>query len=729
MSQSWIRALFSSRQRKTVSRQFTPCLEQLVDRIAPAVTASFNPTSGLLLVRGDNVDNSITIQRNTAGLIRVNGARVSTPSGFLKLNQVQKILVKALGGNDTVLLSPAAGGITKPATLRGGVGDDTLTGGVLNDALLGEAGNDSINGGLGNDNIIPGAGADTVNLSSLTGTTVNIDLGVGGSGDASADTLIVNGTAATDVIQVGVNGAVVQITGLAAQINISQAEAANDVATINGLGSDDTLSGSAGLSALIKLTLDGGDGNDIINGGNGADTLIGGAGNDTIDGNQGNDAASLGAGDDIFVWDPGDGSDVVEGQEGSDTLRFNGSAGAEIFAGSANGARLSFTRNLGNIVMDTNDVEILALNALGGADTATINDLTGTDVSTVNIDLGVGGAGDAGADTVNVNGTAAADVIQAIANGAAVQVNGLTAQVNLVQTEVANDVLTINGLGGNDTLSGGALAALVRLTLDGGDGNDTLNGANGADTLLGGNGNDTIDGNQGNDTALMGSGNDTFVWDPGDGSDVVEGQDGVDTMLFNGAAGAEIFTASSNGGRMLFTRNVGNILMDTDDVEVLTLNALGGTDLVTINDLAATDVTNVNVNLGVAGASDGAADAVTVNGTVAVDVMSISGSAGSATITTASLIIALTINTSGGDDIVSASTLANSSVDLTLNGGAANDILVGSQGSDTINGEDGDDLMFGGLGNDTFTGGLGTDEANGGAGTDVDGGGIETFNQ
>ncbi len=30
--------------------------------------------------------------------------------------------------------------------------------------------------------------------------------------------------------------------------------------------------------------------------------------------------------------------------------------------------------------------------------------------------------------------------------------------------------------------------------------------------------------------------------------------------------------------------------MDTDDVELLDLNALGGTDLATVNDLAATDV-------------------------------------------------------------------------------------------------------------------------------------------
>jgi Ca2+-binding RTX toxin-like protein len=89
----------------------------------------------------------------------------------------------------------------------------------------------------------------------------------------------------------------------------------------------------------------------------------------------------------------------------------------------------------------------------------------------------------------------------------------------------------------------------------------------------------------------------------------------------------------------------------------------------------------------------------------------------------------LTVNNSAGDDLVSASTLASTSVALTLNGGNDNDILVGSQGNDTINGDAGDDTMFGGNGNDTFTGGTGTDSAVGGAGNDVDGGGIETFTQ
>ncbi|UVO51672.1 tandem-95 repeat protein [Sphingomonas sp. SUN019] len=53
-------------------------------------------------------------------------------------------------------------------------------------------------------------------------------------------------------------------------------------------------------------------------------------------------------------------------------------------------------------------------------------------------------------------------------------------------TAPSNDLWTINGLGGNDVLTGNASAD----TINGGSGNDTLDGAGGADTLIGGTGND-----------------------------------------------------------------------------------------------------------------------------------------------------------------------------------------------------------------------------------------------
>jgi hypothetical protein len=258
--------------------------------------------------------------------------------------------------------------------------------------------------------------------------------------------------------------------------------------------------GSANLSfdraAFDKIVVDAGGGGDrvridetngvftdtettMINGENGADTLLGGSGfelfrggaqNDLVDGNAGGDVGILGGGRDTFVWDPGDGSDVVEGEGGSDTLVFNGSGGDEIFDFSANGPRLRFFRNLGNITMDTDDVEQVDLNALGGADNAVVNDLSGTDVNLANIDLeGTlgSGLGDGQPDTITVNGSNAPDSVRVRRDGDIVAVRGLTPRVRIAHSEAANDSVTINGLGGNDRFAIGAgLDALIQVTVN-----------------------------------------------------------------------------------------------------------------------------------------------------------------------------------------------------------------------------------------------------------------------
>ncbi len=46
---------------------------------------------------------------------------------------------------------------------------------------------------------------------------------------------------------------------------------------------------------------------------------------------------------------------------------------------------------------------------------------------------------------------------------------------------------------------------------------------------------------------------------------------------------------------------------------------------------------------------------------------------------------------------------------LTLEGGAADDALIGGNGDDTINGDAGDDILIGGPGVDTLNGGPGDD--------------------
>jgi len=407
---------------------------------------------------------------------------------------------------------------------------------------------------------------------------------------------------------------------------------------VAALSGDDSVridEANGAFTDAIPTTIDGGPGNDTIAGGSGNELLIGGDGNDVIDGNKGSDTALLGAGDDVFVWDPGDGSDVVEGGDGSDTMRFNGAAAAEQFTLSANGSRLRFFRDVGNVTMDTAGVERVDVNALGGADLVTVDDLSGTDVSSVNVDLAAslgGTTGDAAVDRLVVNGTAGDDAIKVGGDTSGVTVSGLHTQV-AIQHQEPTDQLAVDGLAGADSIDASGLAAnAIALTLDGGAGDDTIAGGQGVETSLGGDGNDVIDGNKGNDTALMGAGDDVFVWDPGDGSDIVEGGDGrSDTMRFNGAAAAEQFTLSANGSRLRFLRDVGNITMDTAGVEHVDVNALAGADLVTVNDLSGTDVSSVNVDLAASlggTTGDGAVDRVVMNGTAAVDAIDVSGDSG-----------------------------------------------------------------------------------------------------
>jgi Ca2+-binding RTX toxin-like protein len=166
-----------------------------------------------------------------------------------------------------------------------------------------------------------------------------------------------------------------------------------------------------------------------------------------------------------------------------------------------------------------------------------------------------------------------------------------------------------------------------------------MNGGLGNDLVLGSEGNDLINGGDGNDTALMGAGDDTFVWNPGDDNDTLEGQGGFDKMLFNGSNAAENIDISANGGRVIFFRNVANVVMDLNDVEGIDFNALGGADTVVVNDLSGTDIVELNLNLaatigGTAG--DGQPDTVIVQGTSGDDVALVVGDALGTSISTSS---------------------------------------------------------------------------------------------
>jgi Ca2+-binding RTX toxin-like protein len=719
------RAVRTSSHHRTRPKRSAFVIEPLESRIMPAVTASFSPGAGVLSVFGDNLDNTITLSLNAAGNILVNNGAVQVVGGSPTVANTALIQTFGQGGNDAITLSET-NGVLPRANLFGGAGNDTLTGGSGGDMLFGQSGNDTLlgRGGFdflfgGSENDVLTGGDDDDQVFGESGNDRMIwnpgddtDLNEGGAG---IDTVEVNGGNGAEQFTATANGLRVRfdrVTPAPFSIDIGTSE--NLV--LNANGGDDSFSATGNLAALIQITVDGGTGNDTILGSNGVDQLFGGDGNDFIDGQQGNDTAFLGDGDDVFQWDPGDGSDTVEGQDGTDTMLFNGSAGNEEFEASANGPRVRFTRNLGNIVMDLNDVERIDLNALGGTDQVTVNDLSGTDTVAINVALAgtIGGTtGDAAIDTVIVNGTNGNDIIDIFGAGSSYSVVGLAVLVN-VRTSEPNDKLVVRALGGNDGVTATTLpAGVVLLTLDGGSGNDTLLGSQGADTFFGGDGNDFVLGDNGNDTATLGAGGDVFQWNPGDGNDIIGGGDGTDAMLFFGANIAENIDIFANAGHVIFTRDIANVTMDLDDVEVIDFRALGGADDIAVGDLSGTDAAQINLALtGPNGDGDEAADTVNVNGTNNIDTILVVGSATSASVLGLQAVVNITgaeaaldvlaINALFGDDVVNASGLSAGVIGLQINGGPGNDIMIGSQGDDFVNGGDGDDTAFLGAGDDTF---------------------------
>jgi Ca2+-binding RTX toxin-like protein len=691
-----------------------------------AVTASFNPGQGTLRVFGDALDNNITISRNAAGNILVNGGAVNVVGGTPTVANTALIQVASQGGADTVTLNQASGALPR-ANLFGGAGNDVLSGGAGGDQLFGEAGNDTLLGqggfdflfgGNENDTLTGGDADDQVYGQAGTDRMIwnpgdDTDLNEGGDG---SDTVEVNGGGGAEVFTTTANGLRVRFDRL------DPAPFSIDIGTseklvLNANGGNDSFSATGNLAALIQITVDGGAGNDTILGSNGIDLLLGGDGDDFVDGQQGNDVAFLGANNDVFQWDPGDGSDTVEGQDGTDTMLFNGSGGAENFQASANSGRVLFTRNLANIVMDLDDVEVIDLNTLGNTDTTTVNDLSGTDLVELNVDQAgtIGGtAGDGQADVVIVNGTNGDDIVDVFGAGTSVSVLGLSARVNIANAEGANDSLVVNALGGDDGVTATTLpAGVIKLTIDGGAGDDSLIGSQGADVFLGGDGQDFVFGDNGNDVAFMGAGDDAFHWNPGDGNDTLEGQDGADSMLFFGANIGENIDIVANGGRVIFFRDVASVTMDLDDVENVDFRALGGADNVVVGDLSGTDLTQAGLDLrGPNGGGDGAADTITVNGTQGADVFGAAGDAGGINVfglhTAVNVFFQeqandrLTLNALGGDDLVDATSLEADGIQLTMNGSLGIDQFLGSEGDDLVNGGDGNDVAFMGAGDDTF---------------------------
>ena len=136
-----------------------------------AIKASFNPGTGLLSVIGGSANDLITLSRDAAGRLLVNGGAVAIDGGTSTVANTTLIQVFGQGGNDTI--SPdEAGGVLPRADRFSGAGNDALAGGSGNDERYGRAGNDTLPGRNVDDVPDGGPGQDVLNARSGDDTRI-----------------------------------------------------------------------------------------------------------------------------------------------------------------------------------------------------------------------------------------------------------------------------------------------------------------------------------------------------------------------------------------------------------------------------------------------------------------------------------------------------------------------------------------------------------------------------
>ena len=109
---------------------------------------------------------------------------------------------------------------------------------------------------------------------------------------------------------------------------------------------------------------------------------------------------------------------------------------------------MRLTRDVDNVTMDLNGVELIKFHALNGADNIVIDDLTGTDATSagiqVDLESAIGsGIGDGQVDTVTINATAGNDIITVFSSAGIVGINGASAPVAIFHAESGDRLLVM----------------------------------------------------------------------------------------------------------------------------------------------------------------------------------------------------------------------------------------------------------------------------------------------
>jgi Ca2+-binding RTX toxin-like protein len=254
------------------------------------------------LITGRNTTDDMTVANNGAGRQLFTRA---APGGFtVDMGTVERLHLTPFAGDDRLVTQPD---VTLPITVEAGPGLDAITTGAGVDLIEGGEDVDTLNGGPGGDRILGNPGNDVMNGNAGDDTLVwnNGDGTDDMNGEDGLDRIETNLGAADDVSQMKVLNGKVRYDRINAPFGLNIAT--SEVFELNTFGGADTLDVAPGLSALIAVTADGGEGNDRFNGGDEADTFLGGLGDDTLD--------------------PGVGSDTANGQDGNDTLKLRDGVG------------------------------------------------------------------------------------------------------------------------------------------------------------------------------------------------------------------------------------------------------------------------------------------------------------------------------------------------------------------------------------------------------------------
>ena len=601
--------------------------------------------------------------------------------------------------------------------ITGNSGANILNGAEGNDTLTGNDGFDQLDGGPGADSMSGGHGIDQYSVDDVGDKITEVSASGPEEDDTVSSTIsYVLGNYLENLALQGADA--IDATGNSLNNRITGNDKAN---TLSGLAGNDTLIGDGGKDLLM-----GGDGNDTLQAGNDGDTLVGGAGNDFF----------------TFAATGGQ-SDVV--------ADFNGLLGGDL-------------------------LDVSALLTSFDPQTDDINDFLQTAESDGSTTLRIDTKGGANFDDLAVLQGVSTDLAGLLANGA-IQFPGVGPGVALVGTSGA-DTLTagvtselVQGLGGNDSLSGGAGFD----TLDGGTGSDTMAGGAKGDTyivdstrdeisdsggtddriqasitidlnnvaydgiehvtltgtgalnatgvefanmLIGNTGANKLDGGTLTDTMIGGAGKDTYTVDDSGDSIVEYANEGTDQV--NSSAAKFILsdfvenltqtgTAGIDGiGNELGNKIAGNIGADT-------LDGRKGNDTLTGNDGDDTLDGGQGADSLIGGKGgdhyivDDPGDKISESGP-STDVDTVFASL---TYVLGTTLENLVID---GTDALdgTGNALAN-----TITGNTAANVLSGLAGNDSLDGGLEDDLLLGGDGNDTLISNDGTDTLVGGAGSDV----------